>query len=151
MWVLWILVAMVSLTGYFAMGAQAQEPALSAAASMDLARNMGIYRAAVLDYAAANPGHTGAVPEEALHYPSWYRRHPGWASVVNGRAVVVYATQPLPADVVSELVALSRNSRLAGVADAKRGVLVSPLYGDTGLALPPGVPDGAPVWFGTAG
>ncbi|HEX6705205.1 MAG TPA: type IV pilus biogenesis protein PilM [Albitalea sp.] len=151
MWIFWILTAMISLTGYFAMGAQGQAPELSAAASADLARNMSVYRAAVLAYAAEHPAHSGAVPDSVLVFPSWYRRHPAWASIVDGRTVVVFATQRLPGDVVSDLMVLARNSLLVGVADAQRRVLVSPLHGDTALALPPGVPDGVPVWLGMVG
>ena len=150
MWALWVLVAMVSVTGFVALGNEVRHPPPSAVSASDLAWNMAVYRNAVLQYALAHPGFSGSAPDAALPFPAWYRRNPLWANRVEGGSVAVYATKQMPADLPAEMATLAKGSFFVGVADAKTGKLVSPTYGPTGLTLPPGIPDGVPVWLAVA-
>lgn len=151
MWSVWILVAMISIAGYVAVGNEIRHPLEAGSSeSADLAWSMGVYRGAVLAYARANPGFTGVVPDTALALPTWYRRDARWKNTVEGGRVIVWASGRVSADLVSELVALSNDSLLVGTADAASGRLVSVLRGLTEVPLPAAVPHGAPVWVGWA-
>jgi hypothetical protein len=149
MWALWILAGMISVTGYFAV-ARDVNAAPATARSADMAWNMGVYRAAVIGYVGAHPGFSGSVPAESLALPPWYRRDPRWKNKVEGGRIAVYADDAVPDDVITELVTLSKNSLFVGIADDS-GVLRSPLYGKTQIALPAGIPSGAAVWLATIG
>ena len=151
MWALWILTALIAASGYVIVSNEVKSPVVSARASADLAWNLGVYRAAVIQYASAHPSFSGAVPDEALTFPSWYKKHDLWANQVAGKTIAVYATRPLTAELAAEVVALSKNSLLAGVADAKRGMLYSPIYGATDIPIPASIPDGVAVWLAYPG
>jgi hypothetical protein len=150
MWVVWTLVAMLSVAGYVAMSAELREAPVSTASAADLAWNLGVYRDAVLTYALQHPGFAGTVPDSALPLPPWYTPAALWRNQITAGVVAVYGTHPMTAELASSLVALGKGSYFVGIADAKSGRLVSPLFGDTGLALPPGIPDGVPVWLAMA-
>ncbi|PFH10287.1 PilM protein [Collimonas sp. PA-H2] len=153
MWMTWILVAMMSLTGYFFLEDQLKSPQPPIQKTLDLAASMATYRQTVIAYLSRNPAFAGdAVPEAALssYLPSWYVSYPSWKNYLSADGtIVIYAPNLPPLDIVPDIARLSQNSLLAGVADLKSGTLHTPAAGDTGIPLPAGValPDGGPVWL----
>ena len=115
-----------------------------------LAYNGGVYRAVAMSYAAAHPGTLGTVPDSSLGLPTWYVNM-GWTNQINGPAVTVYLSSLADLrtkDIAHALSQLTRQSWLAGIA--ANGNLNVAGIGDTGIALAPSVPAGAPVLFGYA-
>jgi hypothetical protein len=156
MWVVWILVALASVTGYYTMTSRAHELPVAAMKNEDLAGNMAVYRGMVMNYLAAHPEVIGpaVVSSVALQsvQPAWYTPSPLWANhvSVDGMITIYAATLP-PAKITSQIVDLSQRSILAGEARASlaAGNLYSPIFGNTNIPLPTGVsiPDGSPVWM----
>lgn len=142
----WVFAALAALAGYYMMSDRTpHSDALAQAQQGDLALNMGIYRAAVTRFARDNPGFSGTAGDERLVFPSWYVRNPTWTNRIADGAVAVYPAQPLSVNIAADIVRLSGNSMLAGVA--RGAVLYSPIYGDTGIPLSPSIPQEAPVWL----
>jgi hypothetical protein len=111
---------------------------------------MATYRAAVLEMARAQPGFEGPVRDDALSLPAWWRSRPELKATVEGRLVAVYLGDGADrTGVLQEMLRLAAGSILVGLADRASGTLHSPSLGDTGITLPPEVPDGAPVWLAT--
>jgi len=147
MWVVWMMVAMLSLTGFVAVSTEVREPPVSTSEAADLAWNLAVYRNAVLAYASQNPAFTGTAPDSALPFPPWYKPAAPWGNKVLPGMVAVYGSRSMTVELATEMVTLAKGSYFVGIADAKTGRLLSPLLGDTGLTLPPGIPDGVPVWL----
>ena len=153
MWPLWVLVAMISVTGYYSVSNQVRHHATPMAAeSMTLASNMAIYRDAVLTYLHNNPGFSGTtIPTALLPLPTWgYTPKTIWAHyIAPDKTIVVYATVRPPVDITADLMNLSKNSILAGRANTTTGRLESPVHGNTNIPLPAGItiPNGSPVWL----
>lgn len=145
MWMLWLLFALGAVAGHAALSSRAEPERTVAAQADDLAQNMGLYRAAVADYAAAHAGFSGTVADAQLDLPSWYVRLPWWSNHVADGMVTVYAASAPPLGFAAELQRLSRYSMLAG--EARGGRLYTPAFGDTGIVLPAAVPELAPVWL----
>jgi hypothetical protein len=72
-------------------------------------------------------------------------------AVVGSKVVAVYVTGPAASGVLAEMLHLSGGSIWVGTAHRSTGTLHSPTIGDTGIALPDGVPDQAPVWLALRG
>jgi hypothetical protein len=159
MWMIWIVVAMASLAGVYSAKEQVRNPPSTQLHSADLAVNMAAYRAAVVAYAsntyasypitATSVSHADLAP----YLPYWYT--PAAAGMWNNYidtdgTIVIFATANPPVVYTADMVSLSQNSMLAGTASAT-GMLVSPIFGDTGIVLPkPGgalIPAGRPVWL----
>ena len=118
MWAIWILAGMVAVSGYMMTSQEVRSPQINTLRSVDLAENMGIYRAAVLQYAKNNPTFIGTVPDASLTFPAYgYVKNPLWTNNVSGGTVVVYATAFPPVSITAEIVALSKNSIFAGEAN----------------------------------
>ena len=112
-----------------------------------MADSMAVYRDAVVTWAREHPEFEGPVDREGPAAASWWRLPPGMKAVVSGRLVVVYVEAPLAAGLAAAVQRNAGGSLLVG--EASGGTLRSPAGGDTGIKLPPEVPDGAAVWLAT--
>lgn len=156
MWIVWIVTALAAVSGFYSISTQRIETNLAAAKSEDLAANMAVYRNAVIEYLAANPGITGpaAVPDAALAtvYPAWYRPWPNWANYLSADGMItIYAAAVPEQRITSQIEAESHHSILAGEANAALGggYLYSTRFGRTNIPLPDTItiPNGSPVWM----
>lgn len=161
MWYTVILCIMVSLGGYHALSIQKNLALAEPARAVGIASDMATYRDAVIAYFTANPGHFNVVTLESLRamnaIPSWSPLSNAantsiWTNYRSSDGTIfIYATSLPPANIVFEIAQLSRNSILAGVFRTGDTTLYSPVFGDTGIPLPPPadapIPDGSPVWI----
>ncbi|MFC5474047.1 type IV pilus biogenesis protein PilM [Paraherbaspirillum soli] len=154
MWMTWIMVAMMAIAGCFVLSEEVRSPVTVAHKNADLAESMSIYRNAVIAFVAANPTFAGGeVPVDKLPLPSWYTRYPLplqlWRNHVEAGVITIYAAQPQPVNITADLLRLSHNSVLVGVADMRAKMFRSPLFPDVQSPLPAGIPipDGSPVWL----
>jgi len=147
MWAFWIVVAFAALVGGLTTADRVREADSAVLQAAALAANMAVYRTAVVARARSTPSFSGTVPDDALSFPAWYVRNPLWTNIVSGGMVTVYAAQQPPVYMTGELVQAARNSIFAGEARAATHTLYSPSVGDTGITLPPAVPDRVPVWM----
>lgn len=152
MWMTMVLTALLSVAGFYTLADQVAHPSSIALKSSGLADSMSVYRAAVADYAASHASFSGAAAERELPFPAWYAPPSPrlWANhVAADGTVTIYALAVPAADIAAEIAGLSQNSIFAGEADTRTGTLHSPLFGDTGIALPAGIPieNGSPVWI----
>jgi hypothetical protein len=151
MWAYALVVVVVSLLlSAFAAGHADDARRVDTARSRALAESLATYRAAVLQMARAQPAFEGPVGEASLSLPAWWQGRPGLKASVEGRIVAVYVDTAVErADVLQEMLRLAAGSILVGVANRASGTLHTPATGDTGIAVPSDVPDGAPVWLAT--
>jgi hypothetical protein len=149
MWAMWILAGMAAITGLVGVTNEIRNPLPSNATAGDLAVSMREYRLAVVNYVRAHPSASGTVSEDSLQFPPWYVKNPLWKNTVSGGAVTVYAASLPPQSITLEIVKMSGNSIYAGEAVASH-TLYSPVYGQTSIALPAAIPNGAPVWISSA-
>ena len=112
-----------------------------------MAERMAVYRTAVAAWARTHPGFEGPVDASSVETPAWWRGHPSLHATVDGRFVAVYLTGPEAVGVLDEMLRLSGGSIMVGYASRATGTLHSPTIGDTGIQVPDGVPDKAPVWL----
>jgi hypothetical protein len=97
--------------------------------------NMLIYRNAVIAYAEANPSYAGVAADSALALPSWYRKMHGVNNyVVSGKGYVFAQGR---AELSNQLY---QKTKTINVGINKNGVLMSPVAGNTGIALPSAIP-----------
>ncbi|SFY09163.1 type IV pilus biogenesis protein PilM [Azotobacter vinelandii] len=143
MYFYWIVLTLLIIASGLFSQAQHQDEVVSEFASVDsLSRSLLIYRSAATDYARANPGLSGIPADEALPLPAWYSKPPGVTAYVSGGVAYTYYSGTIPAGLPSALVDLTQ-AITVGVNHA--GILVSPSAGNTGIAIPAVVPDGALV------
>lgn len=161
MWNLLVLSVLLSVTGYYAMVGDEHQQLVQQSQAETLAGSMATYRDAVQRYFNAHPAQYGSVDittlKNANALPSWsplYTQPSSsiWANYrdTNG-AIYIYAASLPPVNIVSEILALSQNSVLAGVYRSSDVSLHSPAFGDTGIPLPApskvSIPNGSPVWI----
>lgn len=151
MWSFVVLMSMAAVVGGLMMSQEARTPATLVVVDDHMARNMALYRQAVLEHVRANPGTTGAIEDEALSFPAWYKRNPAWRNTVLADGTVVVYAERAPSPTLSNRIAeMSKGSVLAGEA-RRRGngqyYLHTPRGGDTGIDLPP-IGNGSVVWLG---
>ena len=149
MWAFAIVVSVMSVFALFVTDSVADENLVDASRSRVLAESMATYRAAVVEMARAQPTFEGDVSEAALSLPTWWQTQPGLKATVQGQTVAVYVVTNDRGSVLQEMLRLSGGSILVGIANQSSGTSHSPPTGDTGIAVPSGVPDGAPVWLAT--
>ena len=163
MWALLMFVMMISVTGYYSLSMEKAEIAAVRERESSLASSMAVYRAAVVRYLSNTPGFAGdrvSVLQLGATLPAWYAvptlqdLTPLWQNhVAPDGTITVYASEPLPRSVALEIVHLSQNSLLAGIALAD-STLYSPVdnTGMPRIALPAaaGIPEGSPVWIAYA-
>jgi len=149
MWAFAIVVAVMSLFALFTTDTGVDQNRVDTSRGLALAESMATYRAAVVDMARAHPAFEGAVSEAALSLPTWWQPRAGLKAIVESRIIAVYVVTDEQDSVLQEMLRLAAGSILVGIASQSSGTLHSPSTGDTGIALPSGVPDGAPVWLAT--
>ena len=150
MWALVVLVSMVAAMGAYMVSQEARTAPVAVAMDDQLARNLALYRAIVVEHVRTHATAPGTVPDAALAFPGWYQRHSAWNNLVQADGtIVVYATQGMPATLPVRIAQLSQGSVLAGEARHRANgdtYLHSPWHGDTGLALP-ALDTGTVVWL----
>jgi hypothetical protein len=113
---------------------------------MALAERMAVLRSAAQAWAHAHPGVDGPIDASLLPLPSWSHGDAATLHVLaQGPVVAVYATGPNAHTVLLPMLRLASGSIWVGTAE--HGTLHSPSAGDTGIAVPAGVPEQAPVWL----
>lgn len=140
----WIVLTLLIVAGGVLSQTLHQDDINSEHATLDaLSRGMLVYRSAAAEYARMNPGFSGTPSDTALSLPAWYNKPVGVTAYVAGGSSYTYYAQVapgLPAALVTRT-----ESTVVGINRA--GVLVSPTSGNTGIALPGAIPDGAVVAF----
>jgi hypothetical protein len=150
MWAYALVVSVVSVLALFMTNSGEDDTLVDTTRRRALAEGMATYRAAVVEMARAQPAFEGAVSEAALSLPTWWQVQPALKATVEGRMVAVYVeTNDEQAGVLQEMFRLSAGSMMVGIANKSSGTLHSPSTGNTGITVPAGVPDGAPVWLAT--
>ena len=143
MWAVLIVVFALTLGGWYAWPAEHRREVVVEQQAHDDAATMGIYRRAVMDYFAANAVTDTSVSLADLKaagvLPAWSRLATGvtaltWTNYRDsaGRIYIFPAAAGAP-PIITELLALSRNSLNVGIYRAALGGAV--------------IPDGAPVWL----
>ena len=151
MWILSMLLLALFVSGIAYEEAHFSVPALSVANRPALeaeneAHLFEIYREAVDAYASNNPGFSGRVPNGDLAIPTGMVIPSSFSNTVDGGTA--YAWVPpgkgiSPEEILGSLTQVSDGSVLVGTN--RGGDLVSPVLGDTGISLPPSIPDGSTV------
>lgn len=157
MWMIWIMVAMLSVAGYYSTSLKTEHTApIAEMRDENLANNMAVYRGMVMRYLARHPEITGpaTVSSESLEAerPAWYAPSPLWRNHLSADGMITVYAATLPTSrITPEIAKLSQRSILAGETSAALapGFLYSPNFGNTGIPLPADVaiPDGSPVWM----
>jgi len=149
MWAFAVVVSVMSVFALFMTDTAVDESRADTSRSRALAESIATYRAAVVEMARAHPTFEGHVSEADLSLPAWWQGQPGLKATVEGRKVAVYVVTNEQSSVLQEMLRLSAGSILVGIANQSSGTVHSPSTGDTGIAVPSGVPDGTPVWLAT--
>ena len=162
MWNLFVITVLGVLTGIYANFGERTVSMAQSNQARETAESMALYREAVIQYYTANDIKKHSVSLTVLKadhlVPTWSTLYTRSDESIwdNYRAadgtIYVYATTLPAKNIQAELVALSRNSYLAGVYKRSGQFLYSPVFGDTGISLAAlasrSVPDNAPVWIG---
>ncbi len=118
------------------------------AASDVAAANFWAYRAAAVNYVAANPGASGTIPDANLTFALGYLRNPAWTNVVSAGTLYTYSGAALPADTIDAVA--NRGGRTLVIGIAQPGGTMSSLTGGaSGFVLPAGIPAGSLVVIGS--
>lgn len=150
MWSFAIVVSVMSVFALFMTHQGASDVSVDTSRSRALAESMATYRAAVVRLAREQPAFEGPVSPAALSLPAWWQAQPELKAIVQGRMVAVYVEiDDQRKGLLQEMLRLAGGSMLVGLANRASGTLHSPSAGNTGIAVPAGVPDGVPVWLAT--
>lgn len=106
-----------------------------------VAANFKHYQGAASQYFSENPGTVGVIPQGSMNLMPGYNAIGAWQNQVSGG--VLYSYVPNGQRLIHNVLDEMKNSRRVGLNRAGR--LVSPLYGDLGLALPAFIPEGSLV------
>lgn len=160
MWQLVVLMVMTMLTGVYSLGEQERVAEVEQATAESIAGEMAVYREAVVAWFSQHPGQFQPVPIDTLRnnnlLPAWstLRTNPAasiWANFRDADGLIYIYAATLPrVNITNEVVNLSQNSVLAGVFRTGDTTLHSPVFGNTGVKLPPAgaaIPNGSPVWI----
>lgn len=129
----------LALLALLQVAGRAEPPAATQAEAV--AANFLVYRAAIGAYYRAHPAAGPVIPAGALTLPSGYQPIVPWQNLrAAGSVVFVYgAADPYVLAVIGQA---QRSSGLS-VGRVQSARLISPAYGDLGIAVPAAVPDGA--------
>lgn len=161
MWNILVVVVIASLTGLYANIDKKYLLANENTEAANLAKDMAIYREAVIAYFSQNPAVYQGVDLDTLKaanvLPPWStlyaRPHTSiWANYRDTDGMIYIYASPLPAtNVFPEVMKLTQNSVMVGVFRTGDTTLFSPVLGDTKRKLPPSgnvaIPEGSPVWI----
>ncbi|MET3133308.1 hypothetical protein AAKU55_003598 [Oxalobacteraceae bacterium GrIS 1.11] len=157
---IFILAVMVSLAAFYSSDQPRQEDLNAQARTRALASDMAVYREAVVRYFALpdNKGseHTtvdGPTLASAGLLPSWSPLAATgdgatWANLRDDHIVYIYAKSALPVGVLSDLLALSKNSSQVGQYHVDCQCFQSALSAPVTKKLTSNnIPNGSPVWI----
>ena len=162
MWAILILVVAAMLGSLYEFPAERRQQVVDRQQATEVAETMGVYRQAVVAYFKANDVTDTSVSLADLQLagvlPAWSGLSTGAAAATwtnyrdsSGRIYIFPAASGSP-PIITELLALSRNSLNVGIYRAADHTLLSPVDGAR-IALPAlggaVIPDGAPVWLAT--
>lgn len=102
------------------------------------AKSFLVYRAAVREYILEHPGYTGTINESDLDLPDMYADCGNWNGEANAGTVWIYGDMTpgglrYAVDCLEEPINLGRK---------KAGAIISPVHGNTGIAVPGFVGEG---------
>ena len=161
MWQIFMIVALVALTGFYGMVGPAGLITPEQATAISIAQGMAVYREGVITYFTNNDVLNASVPMSTLRSTGALA---SWAIVDtrsdaamwgNYRAadgtIYVYTAKLPQVNIISDLLAVSYRSAMVGVYRAGASMLESPLnsvgyISNAPLALM-SAPDGAAVWI----
>lgn len=99
--------------------------------------NFLTYKDAVREYIQNNPGYDGSINESALDLPGTYQNL-GWSSEAESGEAWIYGDMP-PGGLRE---AVESTGQAINLGRKEGGMLVSPVYGDTGISVPGFVSEG---------
>lgn len=138
-----LVAVMILVTSLMAQSNRASETASDRNEAAAINGNMRVYRNAVISYAANNPTASGTIADAALGLPSWFNHMPAVSNiVVAGKGYVFYSS--VTPGLAYEITKATDNSILIGIN--RGGMLINPLSGNSGIALPAGIPEGSVVY-----
>jgi hypothetical protein len=161
MWPILVVAIMMSLTGFYQLIDKDGMAAREQARADHIADSMAIYRDAVAAYFTMHPAQFASIDINELKasnaLPSWSTLYQDPATSIwrNYRdtdgVIYIYASSLPPVNISADIARLSENSLMAGQFRTGDTTLHSPIYGDTGIKLPPQakapIPNGSPVWI----
>ena len=138
----WCLLILMTLSAFLVSQNKESADSSYSASQLDvIASNMLIYSSALSTYAKANPGLSTAVSDLSLTLPAWFVRIVGVGNYISaGKAYVYYSGKP------ELLTILADKTESVTVGKNQSGVLVSPRWGTTSIAIPAAIPNGAVVY-----
>ncbi len=136
-----LLTLFVVVGALFSLDQRQQTTALRDAELQAQAGSLWVYRNQVSAYSESNPSYAGTVPDGALGLPQWYSKTPDLSNYLAGGRSYVYVSSPSPG-LVS---VLAQRSDAVTVGTNKGGLFYSTKSGNTGIALPAQIPQGAAV------
>jgi hypothetical protein len=158
MWSAIVVAVMAALTGFYMLPAERSRMVVENLQAREQAESMGVYRQAVVAYFSAHDVSDTSVDIYTLKQsgvvPAWstlHTRPSNWANYRDHAGVIyIFPSTLASANIVGEVLKLSRYSMNVGVYRASDHTLYSPLDG-TRIALAPlgatAIPDTAPVWM----
>lgn len=138
-WVL--LVILVSTSVVYEMAETNQDRSISIADVSTISISMLIYRNALANYIYLNPTANGIIPDGQLILPYWYVKPQGLSNLVLGGKSYTFYSTPMPG-LAGEL---AKRTESFNVGTNQNGVLLAPNLINSGIALPPQVPNGSVV------
>lgn len=153
MYPLLFLAAFFAITGFYQVTLQRELPPVVATVSAkETAQNMVVYYNKVAAYVGTKaagytePSAGNTVPDASLALPTWYVRNSLWTNKVINGVVTVYATAaPQAGNIASALVSASGAISGTGVTSTSSGTIINPVFGNTGVTFPAGLPNGVPI------
>lgn len=136
-----LLALFVVVGAMFSLDQRQQNAALQNADLQAQAGSLWVYRNKVSVYSENHPTYSGAVPDSALSLPDWYNKAPDLSNYLASGRSYVYMRSPAP----GLLNTLATRSEAITVGTNQGGVFYSANSGNTGIALPAQIPQGALV------
>lgn len=112
--------------------------------------NMIAYKSCVLNYLEANPSASGTIDDATLQpfCLNGFTKKENWTNEIITGTPYVYSQGDLPFMTFDAIYKKSGKSLLVGKKNPSTGRLVSPNGIDTGINLPPTIPNNSVVLFG---
>lgn len=161
MWPVVVLVAMLSLCGFYTMREQDNLIHLEANEAENLVREMDLFRQLVIDYADSQnqpvPAGTTIGFESIAASPTtryWLKqqRKQPWSAYFDEKYIYIFSSGVLPVNISAELAAIARYSALAGVAaiasqSGQKYLKQASVQLEAPIPLPDVISTGSPVWI----
>lgn len=160
MWNFVIVAVMAALTGFYTLSSERSVANIKDQETRVQAESMGVYRQAVIAYFTAHNVTGTSVDIDTMKnegmVPTWSTLYTDsaasiWANYRDSAGIIyIYPTTLPSANIVNEVLKLSKYSMNVGIYSTSDGSLYSPADGNRITLTPlPGVsiPDTAPVWM----